>query len=237
MIKSTVLPFLTSLVFFTLSFAQTPPDEGLVASYSFQGGAKDASANGNDAEVHGAPLTEGHNGSAKSAYSLNGKDSYLVIPHSESLSLDDQATFSLWWQHELQASQDEYYTLFEKSDPERGGHSRYGMWLIGDHVEVCIEAPDHSAQNCLDSTRALEQGWHHLAATFDGTNLRIYLDGKPSGERTVEPSGISQSDFETFIGTDQYAPEPIYTRGVIDELQIYDRALSEKELATYYRAP
>jgi hypothetical protein len=94
----------------------------------------------------------------ESAYSLDGTDDYLVIPHSESLSLDMQATFSLWWKHEPQASQDENYTLFEKSDPERGGYSRYGMWLIGDHVEVCIEAPDSSAQNYLDSSGALEGG-------------------------------------------------------------------------------
>ncbi len=235
--KSTVLAFLLMVFSLPLSFAQTPPDEGLVASYSFQGNASDAAPNGNDAEVHGAVLTEGHDGSTKSAYALNGKDSYLVIPHSESLSLDDQATFSLWWQYEPQASQDEYYTLFEKSDPERGGHARYGMWLIGDHVEVCTEAPDHSVQNCLDSTGALSKGWNFIAATFDGTSLRLYLGGKPSGKRTVKPAGISQSTFETFIGTDQYAPDPLYTRGVIDELQLYNRALSGAEIAAFYEVP
>jgi len=99
-------------------------------------------------------------------------------------------TFGLWWKHEPQASQDEYYTLFEKIDPERGGHSHYGMWLIGDHAEVCTEAPDNSAQSCLDSTGAIEKGWHHLAASYDGTTLCIYLDGELSSERTVEPSGI-----------------------------------------------
>lgn len=34
-----------------------------------------------------------------------------------------------------------------------------------------------------------------------------------------------------FVGTDQYAPAPIYTRGVIDELPIYNRALSRTEIA------
>lgn len=67
--------------------------------------------------------------------------------------------------------------------------------------------------------------------------MRIYLDGKPSGERTVEPSGISQSNFEVSVGTDQYAPEPLCTRGVIDELRISNRALSGEEIAAYYRAP
>ncbi len=223
---------MTALLFSSLASAQTSLNEGLVASYAFQGNVVDASSQGNDAEVRGATLTEGYDGEAKSAYSLDGTDDYLVIPHSESLSLDTRATFSLWWKHEPQASQDAYYTLFEKSDPERGGHSRYGMWLIGDHVEVCIEAPDNSAQNCLDSAGDLEKGWHHLAASYDGRALRVYLDGEPSGNRAIEPTGISQSEFEIFIGTDQYAPEPIYTRGVIDELQIYNRALSAAEMAT-----
>lgn len=222
---------LTTLFFSSLALAQTSLDEGLVTSYAFQGNAVDASSQGNDAEVRGATLTEGYDGEAKSAYSLDGSNDYLVISHSESLSLDTRATFSLWWKHEPQAAQDEYYTLFEKSDPERGGHSRYGMWLIGDHVEVCIEAPDNSAQNCLDSTGALEAGWHHLAASYDGKALRVYLDGELSGERTIEPSGISQSNFEIFVGTDRYAPAPLYTRGVIDELHIYNRALNRNEIA------
>ncbi len=226
-----------ALIALPLALAQ-PPEEGLVAAYMFQGGAEDSSPNHNDAEVRGGALTEGHDGEAESAYVLDGTDDYLVVPHSESLSLSEQATFSLWWRHEPQKSQEEYYTLFEKSDPERGGHSRYGMWLIGDHVEVCIEAPDNSAQNCLDSTGALDKGWHHLAATFDGAALRVYLDGEPNGERAVEPSGISQSNFEIFVGTDQYAPEPVYTRGAIDELRLYERALSGAEIATVSkRAP
>ena len=232
-----LLGSLLILVFLPLGFTQTPPAKGLVASYSFQGSAADATTNGNDGEVKGATLTTGRNGSAKSAYLLNGKDSYLVIPHSQSLSLATQATFSLWWRYEPQASQKDYYTLFEKSDPERGGHSRYGMWLIGDHVEVCIEAPDHSAQNCLDSRGTLSNGWHFIAASFDGKALRIYLDGKPSGERAVTRTGISQSTFETFVGTDQYAPTPSYTRGVVDELRIYNRALSAAEVTAAYKAP
>lgn len=165
------------MFFLPIGFAQTPLGRGLVASYPFPGSAEDVSPNSNHAEVHGATLTKGHDGEAESAYSLDGTDDYLVVPHSESLSLDAQATFSPWWRHEPQVSQDEYYTLFEKSDPERGGHSRYGMWLIGDHVEVCIEESDNSAQNCLDSTEALEKGWHHLAASYDGAVLRVYLDG------------------------------------------------------------
>ncbi len=229
---------MTALLSSSLGLAQTPPDVGLVAFYLFQGSAADASSYSNDAEVRGATLTEGYDGASGSAYLLDGTDDYLVIPHSESLSLDTRATFSLWWKHEPQASQDAYYTLFEKSDPERGGHSRYGMWLIGDHVEVCIEAPDNSAQNCLDSAGDLEKGWHHLAASYDGRALRVYLDGEPSGNRVIETTGISQSEFEIFIGTDQYAPEPIYTRGVIDELRVYNRALSAAEVVTLSkRAP
>jgi hypothetical protein len=228
---------LIGLVFLPFGFAQTPLDKGLVALYPFQGSAGDASPNSNSAEVLGASLTEGHDGQAESAYSLDGIDDYLVIPHSKSLSLYTRVTFGLWWKHEPQASQDEYYTLFEKIDPERGGHSHYGMWLIGDHAEVCTEAPDNSAQSCLDSTGALEKGWHHLAASYDGTTLRIYLDGELSSERTVEPSGISQSNFEMFVGTDHYAPAPIYTRGVIDELPIYNQALSRREIAAGNQAP
>ena len=78
----------------------------------------------------------------------------------------------------------------------------------------------------MDSSGTLSEGWHHLAATYDGKSLHVYIDGELSGEREVEPAGISQSAFELFIGTDQYAPEPLYTEGVIDKLRICDRVLS-----------
>ena len=195
-----------------LASAQTGLDDGLVAAYTFQGNAEDTTANGNDAEVRGATLTEGYDGAVDSAYKLDGQGGYLVIPHSESLSLSDEATFSLWWRHTPQAAQDQYYTLFEKSDPERGGHSRYGMWLIGDHVEVCVEAPDNSQQSCLDSEGTLDEGWHHVAATYDGSSLRVYLDGELSGEQAVTPVGISQSSLRDFCRRPVRARAALYQR-------------------------
>ena len=84
-----MLRWLLVLLLTPFAFAQTPQD-GLVAYYPFQENAQDASGSGNNAQVHGATLAEGHDGEAGSAYRLDGTNDYLVVPHSESLSLSGE---------------------------------------------------------------------------------------------------------------------------------------------------
>ena len=68
-LRSSLLVIFLGLGLTQSALAQTS-NEGLVASYPFQGNAADATANGNDAEIHDAIPTKGHDGSAEGAYLL-----------------------------------------------------------------------------------------------------------------------------------------------------------------------
>lgn len=119
--------------FLILGSAQVSLARGLNAFCSFRGNAEDLSPRGNDAEVRSGALTKELDGEAESAHALNGEDDYLLIPHSENLCLNAQATFSLWRRHEQHDTEDTYLTLFEKTGPEQEGCLRYGIRLIGIH--------------------------------------------------------------------------------------------------------
>ena len=84
--------------------------------------------------------------------------------------------------------------------------------------------------NYLDSGYVLPAGeWHHVAATYDGTTARLYVDGKLAASL---PFSGNVGDSNTWrIGA--YGANPVgYFAGLIDEVQIYDRALSSDEVAT-----
>jgi len=71
--------------------------------------------------------------------------------------------------------------------------------------------------------------WHHVAGVFDGSNIMIYLDGVLDGSAaTTVPIGINTANM--LIGENPEATGR-YWDGLIDELKIYDRALSEGEVS------
>ncbi|MEM7344878.1 MAG: LamG domain-containing protein [Chloroflexota bacterium] len=210
----------------------------LVAYYPFTESADDLSGYGNHGAIQDGTFGLDRFDQSGGAFTLDGTDDFIIIDDTKSLDLTFEMSIAVWFYHQTQASET-WYTIVEKSDPERDGHSRYGMWLIRDLVEVCVQPVDLSwPQRCLDSEIPLESDqWHHLVGTSDGGTLRIYINGQPAGEQEFTPrSAISQSNFELFIGTDLYNASVIYTQGMIDELRLYKRTLTEEEVKILYEA-
>lgn len=212
---------------------------GLAAYYPFNGSAKDSSGYGNHGTVHGGEFVADRLGKPAGAFALDGVDDYISIAGTKSLDVAFEMSIALWLYHKTQDSQKDWYSLVEKSDPDQDGHSRYGMWLIRDLVEICVQPVDVSLPHrCLDSEITLEpEQWHHLVGVSDGRVLRVYINGQLAGEKDfASRSDTSKSHFELFIGTDLYASSVIYVKGIIDELRLYKRALSETEVKTLYQA-
>ncbi len=86
-------------------------------------------------------------------------------------------------------------------------------------------------QRILDAGQFPTGAWHHLAATYDGQTSRLYVDGKLVGQADVGQPDLAPWPGELRIG--QYADigAPYQTRGMIDDVQVYQRALPESEVA------
>lgn len=76
--------------------------------------------------------------------------------------------------------------------------------------------------------------WLHVAATYDGQHARIYFNGSLANEME-NPSSIASSDTPLFIGSKSPEVEPQYFNGLIDEVRIYNRALSSAEVYYTYK--
>ncbi len=104
-------------------------------------------------------------------------------------------------------------------------------WLIQlfqGQVRVCL-----GHQRCLDAGTLKPGEWTHVAVTYDGQVLRLYLDGREAGSADVD-APPTPSPLPLRLGTyqEETDPSPYSYRGCLDELTFYNRALSEKEIVT-----
>ncbi len=169
---------------------------------------------------------------------LAANESSIKVPHSSSINLNKEMTIALWFYYEEQQN-GWFYTLLEKTNPDAGGHSRYGMWVHGGGIiQICIEpdtCPQSLCQECLNAGEPLNlNSWNHLVGTFDGSSLKVYINGVESSSKNIGTSGISQTPYELFIGTDPYDSNPNFLTGRVDNLRLYNRALSNSEIQSLY---
>jgi hypothetical protein len=106
--------------------------------------------------------------------------------------------------------------------------------------EAFVEAPSlwKVAINTMSvNTTASTGGWHHLAGAFDGATLTMYLDGLvPAAPRVI--GAASYSDGNLWIGCDVNNDlRSNFVTGMIDEVRLYDHALTANEVAQIAAPP
>ena len=202
---------------------------GLVLALGFDenGGTTvaDTSGNSNHGAVSNATWTTGRYGSA---LSFNGTDSWVTVADSNSLDLVGAMTLEAWvfptdladWRAVIlkETSGDMVYALYASDGAVPGGHA-----LID------------SEWQRVDGTTALTLNtWTHLAATFDGAALRLYINGQLNASTSIS-GNLNTSPWPLRIGGDAVWGE--YFEGTIDEVRVYSRALSQSEIQNDMNTP
>ena len=217
----------------SLSYIMAPSvladlNDGLVAHYPFNGNANDESGNGNDGTVNGATLTEDRLGNANSAYRLDGND-YIEVQDSSLLDLTATFTISLWInQAQAQALG---YRLVDKTTP--GVHDGYGFDTYDNSTGKIMRLTGGIKSASANTAYSLNE-WHYLVVTFSNGTSTFYLDGIADGSGN-HGSSIQTNDLPLRIGTsrDSYMAT-LGFKGVMDDVRIYNRALSECEIQSLH---
>lgn len=222
----------------------------LVASYPFNGNANDESGNGNNGVVNGANLTDDRFGNANSAYSFNGTNNWIQVPNSASLQLGTGAyTLSAW------IKPNGYYSgacqanfILSKGDNGSGeGHYnlQYGDFLDGScgAYSPLLEnfatsfrkgASDNAAFTATPTTPVLGN-WCQVVGTYDGTSLRLYVNGKLISTNITSGTLGVLNTADLFIGRhDAGSSNPYLVNGVIDDIKIYSTALNDAQIFDSY---
>jgi uncharacterized protein (TIGR03437 family) len=217
---------------------------GLVAYWTFDeiSGtiAYDASGNGNNGmlECNGncAPLPSWTTGKVNGALDFSIPNDFVSVPDTPLLELTNQFTFSFWVKASAGAANIAYVQKVTGADVGQGsGVSNGYLIATGDSGYVYINLYNHSAgvARCNTAAGALhDQTWQHYAITYDGANIIIYLNGVQNA--VCSATGIAGKDSTPLSigGINRVSPT-----GVMDEVRIYNRALSGQEIASVYSDP
>ncbi|NEO90758.1 MAG: hypothetical protein F6K56_11100, partial [Moorea sp. SIO3G5] len=197
--------------------------EGLVGHYPFNGNAKDVSGNGHDGTVHGATLTSGRFGNGNSAYQFDGINDYIELPYAPDLKLTNHSfTVSAWVFINSFPSESDLRDLTILGTDENEKNN-------GLHLTIRKKKPYMGFYgNDTHGSTTIESGqWYCMTWRYDLTKQQqtIFINGNE--DKTEAEHGHFQGEGGVNIGRSQNHHN---FNGKIDEVRIYERALSDEEI-------
>ena len=199
-----------------------PGTDGLVAYYALDGDPNDSSGNGNNGTIGG---TENWlDGKIGGALEFDGSTTYVEIPFSESLKLLNQGDFTLSAWFLADEIPPENKEVLQQGDANGTGRT----WLF---VHNSNEIRSYLGGGTTASGVGVEAGvWYHAAVVVteggDADNVQLYVNGQPAGEPTQR--GMEDCEGVYIIG--RHKNPTNFWDGLIDEMQLYNRALSGGEV-------
>ncbi|GII85544.1 hypothetical protein Ssi03_35340 [Sphaerisporangium siamense] len=204
--------------------ASTLSDDGLVASYGFNAGSGTAIADdsGHSQAGTATDTTWSNSGKFGKALSFNGTSSWVTVPDSPSLRLSDGMTVMAWVNPTVL---DNWRQVLMK---EFNGGLSYALYASNGSQPNGWAVNTGGTEGSVDSSQNIPTGtWSHLALTYDGSKLAFYLNGTKTGEANL--TGALRADGGPLrIGGNSAWGE--YFSGLIDEVRVYNRALSASEI-------
>ena len=224
--KTKLTLFVTVLAFcFQQSSIGADLKKGLVAYYPFNENSLDESGNGYHAAVSGATFAPDKNGKKNSAYRFDGEDDYMEV---KSIRFKDfrNCTLSAW----------AHYTTLPKE---------YGqiVSLNGDCHFICVDGPRkqiYMRHGCRTTGAEFYDApasdkWRHFTLSWDHSTkaVRYFINGKKVGEHKIYAEhGVNQAHLT--IGMNGTPGLSQLFKGSIDDVRLYNRALSEAEVKALY---
>ena len=200
-------------------------ESGLMAYYPFNGNATDATGNGNDGVVNGATLTTDRSGVLNSAYCFGGDD-YIQIPTAS--FFNNMNTFSICvWVYPTQISP-LHNSIISKVNPNRdfnikirGDKNKYEVHFAHGNRYYGLQNDDDPVLNT----------WTYIVCEWTGDNWKMFINGRFAKEsEPIDEKPIWTGTYMTIGNLDITE----FFKGKIDEVRIYNRLLTNKEIYTLY---
>lgn len=222
--------FLSFPVHATAATLQRPPNNlGLVGYWSFNEGTglrvTDQSGNGNTASVTSPVWTTGK---LSQALFFDGTGNQVVtVPDSATLNQTRAFTVSLW----VNLVDGVNRGFFEKTV---GGNVNTQFLLFTESNRFQFRVMTGSTQTISSDDVVPLNTWMHIVGTFDGSTMRMYVNGVLQANTRTVTEQITGGSGATLIGT---LGSGVYRmQGKIDEVRLYNRALSQSDVTSLYRS-
>ncbi len=214
-----------------------PAASGLGGWWAGEGNADDSFGTNNGTLQSGVSFSGGEVGQA---FSFDGSTGYVEIPNAPNLDGDGQVTIDFWMYSNPTnpiGSRIEGLVTSQFYGVEMAPGNNLYMYLSTNGGSSFLLTTDVNPGGLTFPTGQ----WHHVAATYDGTNMQMYLDGQPAGSPRPAAGMISMPQAGSFVtlGSENgraFAGSGRYYQGLLDEVDIFNRALTASEIAAIYAA-
>ena len=214
----------------TVTVSNSPPTAGLVAAYGLNAGsgssAADSSAAGNTGTMSGATWTAA--GRYGSALSFDGVNDWVTTPDANSLDLTNAMTLEAWVRPSALGS---WRTVIFK---ERPGGVVYGLFANQGGSRPLGQVFIGSERNATGTSALPLNVWTHLATTYDGSFVRLYVNGTLASSTAVT-GAMAASTGVLHLGGNSVWGE--WFAGLIDEVRVYNRVRSAAEIQQDMQVP
>jgi hypothetical protein len=214
-----------------------PDSAALLAQYEFEGNANDNSGNDLNGTITAGQVVSPGKLDEGMGLQLNGAG-YVDLGNPASLDFGTEGwTVTAWFKTDMFGTGDAFKgTIFAKGGDTGGGH-RYAL-IMSETNEGAVSLicdDDVTKEEAHSTTQTNDNKWHFVAGQRDGTVIRIFIDGLLEATTEVEAdynlAGTSQHN--AYIGAiTHHGNSDLYKlfSGLIDDVRVYDRALSEAEI-------
>ena len=184
----------------------------------------------NDGTIYGATFTTDRKGKANSAMSFDGVDDYIDCGNDESLRITNNLSVSFWFKNNVTPSTYNAYIGRYKTS----GNTR--VWSISYDDGIRSYFSKNGASGIGTSALTIENDvWYHFLVTFESGVVKQYLNSELKSTDDISTTVDSLYDTDTKLvigardeGTSNFIPANL------NDVRIYNRALSETEIKTLY---
>lgn len=213
----------------------TPPGgSGLVAAYRFGEGAgtstADSSPNANGGALVNGPLWTG-GGKYGNAIHFDGVNDHVRVADSGSLDLGWTGTIEAWVKLDTVSR---WSTVVAKGSANNDPSHNYALQLNSSNQWQCILGGGGGAIVLRSTSGPQANRFYHLACVWNSTTVQLYVDGvlNASSSLTLLPAANSSP---LYLG--QFGGNADYHDGILDEVRIYNRALTQTEIQSDMNTP
>jgi hypothetical protein len=222
------LMYLVPMIVLGAVMSALAAEPGLVGWWQFNEGsgtkAADSSGSGNDGTLSG-PVTWDTGWDGTACLSFNGPYNFVRVPDSASLNMTDGITIAAWVNPRWTGNN----RIMQKST--EGSDNQYRLLKEGGN-NIRFHVPPFPNLEATGFIPAKGE-WSHLAGTYDGKEVRIYINGKMVASQAAS-GRMDISNGPLFIGTKHStAPAGDEYNGLMDDVRIYNRGLSEAEIKAF----
>lgn len=185
---------------------------------------------GNGTQLGGSPTFQAdHMGQLLQASPFNGTDDYIDCGNDSSLELVN-FTISAWIKKDAVIS---LYNFIVRHMNTGSGTSGYGLLISNNNIELWLGSSASFFGRIIVLNQVVENNWHHIVGTWDGTTAKIY-NNNVEVKSEIPVGTINDWTGNLVMGSDYDAT--FFFDGTIDEVRLYNRALSADEITLLYKS-